>query len=248
MPVLTSEWGSLSKHLIASFHKVEKDGNGKWQASTDEIVVKAPLSESNMEVSLSWQSPFENAGADRGIPTISAMLQSGSLQPFLDSGGKTSDFVSKFEGRTGITKMNSVQVFTGMPPVKIQVTAVFRAWSNPATEVEAPFTQLMEWALPQKLAPDGAILSALGAVKDAASGGSVSEATAKGLLPSLTPVCIAMSYKGRLYSPLVIESIGQPMNSPVDSLGHYTELQVPMTLCTLTAFDKPDWQASRQSL
>lgn len=245
MPVLTSQWGGLSRRLIASFYRVEKDREGKWHPSSDEVEVRAPLSESNMEVALSWQSPFEDAGADRGIPTISAMLQSGSLQPFLDGGGYTSTFVSKFEGRTGITKMNSVQVFTGMPPVKIQVTAVFRAWADPASEVEAPFSQLMAWALPQELAPDGAILSGLDAAKEAFSGGNISDAAAKGLLPSRAPVCVAMSYKGRLYSPLVIESIGHPMNSPVDSQGRYTELQVPMTLCTLTAFDAPDWKASR---
>jgi len=199
-----------------------------------------------MEVSLSWQSPFENAGSDHGLPTISAMLQSGSLQPFFDQGGKASDFVSKFEGRTGITKLNSVQVFTGMPPVKIQVTAMFRAWRDSSGEVEVPFSQLMEWALPQSLSKDGAILSGLAAVKKVTvNGQSISDETAKGLYPSLTPVCIAMQYKTRLYSPLVIESIGHPMSSPIDASGQYTELLVPMTLCTLTAFDAPDWRDSR---
>jgi len=54
-----------------------------------------------------------------------------------------------------------------------------------------------------------------------------------------------MKYKGRTYSPLVIESIGMPMNSPVDSNGRYVEMIVPMTLCTLTAMDRKDWQWSK---
>lgn len=43
-------------------------------------------------------------------------------------------------------------------------------------------------------------------------------------------------------TPLVIESIGQPISSPVDSSGKYVELLVPMTLCTLTAPDREDWK------
>ena len=43
------------------------------------------------------------------------------------------------------------------------------------------------------------------------------------------------------YSPLVIESIGQPIDSAIDSDGRYVELLVPMTLCTLTAIDRDDW-------
>ena len=246
MTDLTSLWGNLSGYLIAEFYKVVKNKNGSWSPDWSGPTVKAPLTESNMEVSLSWQSPFENAGTDHGLPTVSAMLQSGALQPFLNSSSKTSEFVSKFEGRTGITRLNSVQVFTGMPPVKIQVTAMFRAWKDAREEVEAPFSQLMEWALPQDLAKEGVILSAVDSAKAVIDGSSLTEESAQGLFPSLAPVCIAMRYKNRLYSPLVIESIGQPMNSPVDASGNYTELQVPMTLCTLTAFDAPDWRASRK--
>ena len=51
---------------------------------------------------------------------------------------KSNDLLKQFEGRTGITKLNSTQVFTGMPPVKIQVTALLRAWRDSASEVEAP--------------------------------------------------------------------------------------------------------------
>ncbi|MFZ4540068.1 hypothetical protein, partial [Propionivibrio sp.] len=161
--VLTSLWDGLSSHLIASFWEVKKSDDKKSWVRAAEITVKAPLSESNMEMQLTWSSPFEGAGLEKGMPTVAAMLQSGSIQPYLDSvgagSGKIADFANTFEGRTGITKMNSTQVFTGMPPVKIQVTAVFRAWRDSANEVEAPFDQLMKWALPKKLADEAAILN-----------------------------------------------------------------------------------------
>jgi hypothetical protein len=54
-----------------------------------------------------------------------------------------------------------------------------------------------------------------------------------------------MQYKGRTFSPLVIESIGMPLSSPVDASGRFVELAVPLTLCTLTALDRQDWSDTR---
>jgi hypothetical protein len=42
--------------------------------------------------------------------------------------------------------------------MKIQVNALFRAWDDPAREVEAPVEKLIQWALPVELsrtAPPG---------------------------------------------------------------------------------------------
>lgn len=242
-PPLSSEWMGLSRHLIAKFWRVVKDDQGVWKPADDLVEVRAPLTDANMEIALSWHSPFEDAGPDKGMPTISAMLQSGQIQPYLNAlgvgDGKIANTAKEFEGRTGITKLNSTQVFAGMPPVKIQVTALFRAWLDPAKEVEEPVNQLMAWALPEELSADGVIVSIVKATKDKSS-------AIAALLPSAAPVMVAMLYKGRTYSPLVIESIGYPLNSPIDASGRFTELSIPMTLCTLTAFDRKDWSASRQ--
>jgi hypothetical protein len=173
------------------------------------------------------------------------MMQSGAIQAdFLDENGGVSKFLGKFEGRTGITKLNSTQVFNGMPPVKMQVKAIFRAWNDPVSEVEAPFSQLVSWALPVELAVSGPIGAVLDSIKEAIEGKPLDEAVAKAALPSVAPTKIAMVYKGRYYSPLVIESIGMPMDSGVDSNGNYVHMEVSMTLCTLTAIDRKDWARS----
>lgn len=266
---LSSEWmegqGGLSPHLIASFYEVAKIGDGKdarWdringERGTDPVTVKAPLTEATMEMVLNWQSPFESAGPETKAPALFAMLQAGAIQPFVDAINpwsknkqvgvdkealsKSDAFLKQFEGRTGITKLNSTQVFNGMPPVKITVTVLFRAWSDPVSEVEKPFDKLMEWALPVYLETDSTILTrAAGAAK-----GHMGYVEA--LMPSKSPTRIAMTYKGRIYSPLVIESIGMPMSSPVDKKGRFVELLVPMTLCSLTAIDRADWSNSRQT-
>lgn len=256
---LSSEWGGLSPHLLAKFYEVYRDDRGEWLAD-DGIVVTAPLTESSLDVSLNWQSPFENSGPEASLPALMAMLQSGAIQPLINSAGKAAESGAEavgagglaaaarhftgsaiaaargLEGRAGITRLNSTQVSAGMPPVKFQVTALFRAWSDPAKEVEEPFNQLMAWAMPQKLSELGPILSR---AADYAAGSLDNPADV--LAPSLAPTKIGMTYKGKSYSPLVIESIGQPIGSPIDSNGRFVELLVPMSLCSLTALDRDDW-------
>ena len=61
------------------------------------------------------------------------------------------------------------------------------------------------------------------------------------LLPSQSPTMIGMTYKGRTYAPLVIESIGYPISSPINSEGHFVEMTVRMMLCSLAAIDRGDW-------
>lgn len=243
-PVLSSKWESdgLSPHLIASFWPVERAGaSHDWKRIEGTPTVKAPLMDANIDIPLGWISPFENAGGDKAVPGISSMLQSGAIQPWANS-KKGAETLGKFEGRTGVTKLNSTQVFAGMQPVKITAVALFRAWSDPAAEVMAPVTQLIQWALPQQLAPDGPILSLLKAAKQFVEGKPLDEAAAMGLLPSIAPTKLAMKYKGMLYSPMVIESIGYPIGSPVDEHGRYIELAVPITLCSLAAIDRADWR------
>ncbi|MDN5780530.1 MAG: hypothetical protein L0H23_00665 [Luteimonas sp.] len=263
-PPLGSLWDGLSPHLIAKFYPVrqytpiEGEAAGPWLAVPDGPVVAAPLTESSLDVTMNWQSPFEQSGPESSAPALMAMLQSGAIRPVLNSLDAASATVAgtvgldastngifdrvksaaaSVEGRAGITRLNSTQVFSGMPPVKISVTALFRAWRDAAAEVEAPFNQLMSWALPEKLSEAGPILSRAADYTVTGAGG-----VADVLVPSKVPTKIGMTYKGSTYAPLVIESIGQPISSPIDSSGRFVELLVPMTLCTLTAIDAADWQ------
>jgi len=245
--VLSSLWDGMSPHLIASFWPVERAASGSrsWKKIEKAPVVKAPLTDANVEMLLGWMSPFENAGSDKGLPTISAMLQSGALQPWASGVKGGADTLGKFEGRSGMTKLNSTQVFAGMPPLKINVVALFRAWRDAQSEVMAPVHQLIKWALPQDLAPDGPILSLLKAAKSVAEGKPLDEGAANAVLPSVAPTKIAMQYKGTLYSPMVIESLGYPINSPVDASGRFVQLAIPMTLCSLAAIDRADWDRAK---
>lgn len=225
---LSSRWDGLSQHLIATFYELKRDG-AAWVVDHDAFVVKTVFTEASMEMAVNWQSQFENTGVEAGFPAITAMLQTNALQPFLDKVGmgksELAKNLSSFAGKSGVTKLNSTQVFTGMPPVKFQVTALFRAWKDPGEEVEEPFSQLVQWALPKQLSPDGTLIQIMNGE----------------IMATFIPSCIQMTYKGRTYGPLVIESISQPLNSPVDGNGNFVELLVQMSICSLSAIDRKDW-------
>lgn len=251
-PPLSSLWSELSEHLIASFWEVDREG----KRVDENVTVKAPILDGgSLDITLNWQSPFESAGIESMATGLFAMLQSGAFQPFIDAvkneKGKLANYVDRaklesasqsasnglkqFEGRTGITKLNSTQIFSGMPPVKFQITILFRAWRDPVKEVEEPFNQLMKWALPKKLAVNGTLGSAF--INYVNSDVSLVDA----LLPSVSPVMLAIKYKGRIMQPMVIESIGMPITSPIDKNGKFVELAIPLSMATLTAIDRDDW-------
>lgn len=247
MAVLSSQWQGLSPHLVARIFPVDYKGN-----KMGSIEVQAPFTDATMEASFNWQSSFENAGAESKAPALTAMLQSGAIQPLMNalgntgigqqtmmlSSGETKHLLSEFEGRTGITKLNSTQVFSGMQPIKITATLLFRAYADAKKEVNAPFDQLMQWALPQQLAKDGVLAEIVNRVSQGEK--SFTEYL-KTLMPSFAPHLVGLKYKLRSFPLMVIESISEPLDSPITRTGHYASLAVPVTFSTLTALDRHDW-------
>ncbi|MDQ0591001.1 hypothetical protein [Variovorax paradoxus] len=196
--------------------------------------VLTPLTDGNIEAVMNWQSPFENVGPDQKFSSFSALLQVGGFstliaqlkrlfpQANLDA---VSDAATTLEGRSNMTKLNSTQVFNGAAPVKIPVTAHFRAFRDAHAEVRAPMDQLMQWSLPQKIAET--IISA------------------GKLFPSETPQIVGMKYADMLFMPLVIEQISHPLTGPRDAQGRLAHVSLTMQLATLTALDRNDWRATR---
>lgn len=250
--VLSSDWTGLSPHLIARFYPVRRvdAGGGRasiWERVPGSVEVRAPITDASLDGSFNWHSPFENTGADQQFSSVSALLQTGALSPLLtlfneflekNAGGALSgatqgarDGLKGLEGRTSITKLNSTQVFNGMPPLKVSLTVHFRALKDARAEVERPLNQLMSWAFPQELAQDGPVL---GAVKN----GDVS------LYPSLIPQIIGMQYADMQLLPLVIEGAPYPLGGPRDKNGTLLSAQSALQLSTLAAIDARDWASA----
>ncbi len=246
--ILSSKWGGLNKSLLASIYPVSAQGTREPGPE-----VQSPLSEGNVELSANWQSPFENLGAESKIPAIAGMLQTGTLQSYAETlfGKGTDDgyrarlaqeiteFSREAQGRSGMTKLNSTQVFTGAPPIKIPLTLHFRAFDNPASEVQAPIDQLSRWSLARQLAANGSLVQA---IQNFTQG----QGFLKSLLPSQAPQLVALRYGGQLFSPMVIESMGRPLTVPRTAKGEPLNVAVQIVLATLTALDAGDWTRSLQ--
>lgn len=252
--VLSSKWDGLNPCLIAKFYPVKRADNGNdWMQSfgtrtlsaadnftvDDGYEVWTPITDGSQEMSLNWNSPFEGTGAESKVPTISAMLQSGSLTPDLAAlfgstvaAGDVGKLLRSATGRTGITKLNSTQVFSGMPPVKFSFTAHFRALIDPETEVRQPVTQLEQWAVPQYLANEGIIAGALR--------NGTKQSPLETIYPSVAPQILAMRYGDQTILPIVIESVSKPFTGPRSRKGEVLNVAVQLTVATLTAIDRRD--------
>lgn len=253
-PVLSSDWTGLSRHLIASFFPVRRVVEGvnvRWEREPNSTEVQAPLTDGTIDQSANWISPFENQTADAKLSSLSSMLQMGgfdaivnSLQQFagkdnvvggaLSSTGKQ---LATLRGKSAVTKLNSTQIFSGMPPLKITATAHFRALYDANAEVRQPMDQLMKWTLPKKLSTQGLV----GNVLD-----SSQEIGWRTVYPSDAPQIIGMSYADSLFMPMVIEHMPQPLTSPRDIDGRMLHTSVTFTIASLTALDQKDWAETRR--
>jgi hypothetical protein len=253
-PVLSSDWTGLSPHLIAKFFPVQRVVEGttvRWERVPGSPEVQAPITEGTLEQTANWTSPFENQTADAKLSSLSSMFQTGGFEAILNSlqqlvgadsflGGQIQQANSQLktlEGKTAVTKLNSTQVFSGMPPLRVNVTAHFRALFDPVGEVDSPMSQLMAWALPKKLATQGLV------------GNAVDSSQEKGwrtVYPSEAPQVLGMQYADRLIKPLVIEQIPYQLTGPRDRNGRLIAATMTMALATLTAIDKDDWAAGRK--
>lgn len=250
--VLSSKWGGLNASLLATLYPVNQQGYPR----ADDIEVVAPVTEGNIELSANWQSPFEQSGTENKAPFIMQMLQSGTLQSYAetflgkgsDEGGGNglrarlaqdiADFSREGQGRSGMTKLNSTQIFTGASPIKIPLTLHFRAFDDPEKEVQAPIDQLAKWTLARELAPNGNLISAIQKF-------NAGEGFLKSLLPSLSPQMVALRYGRYTFAPMVIESMSHPITGPRTADGAILNVAVQVTLASMTALDAGDWDRAR---
>lgn len=242
---MTDSFTGISKVLLARFYPLTRsDDLGGWiedkSAGKDASVV-APLTQGSLELAVNWQSPFEGSGIESSFPGLAQMAQAGMFQGIIKAVGEkwgkdtsgAENAAKQMVGRTGVTKLNSTQVFSGLQPAKLQISVLFKAFSDPKTEVEDPIKMLQMWALPQKLASDGVLASAIGDWQGAQS-----------LMPSLVPKIIGIEYKNRVFQPFVIESISDPLDAPTDEFGNRISAEVQLSICSLTAYDRDDWAAT----
>jgi hypothetical protein len=242
----------LSPHLIASIYPMKRVGDGAdWARDGSQDPFQAPLTQASLDLTPNWQSPFEGSGVESRFPALAQMSQAGMFNGVLNAIGhalpkdakRTQALIDDLEGsarklvgKSGVTKLGSTQVFSGMQPIKIQMTAFLRAFKDPILEVEEPLKQLQQWTLPRYLAPDGVMAEFIKSGYDVLA-----------LMPSEVPTIVGFAYRNRIFSPMVIESVSDPLDAPIDKNGWRISATVQITLCSLTALDRADWAQTYKS-
>lgn len=235
----------------------ENVNNGKTSilGVMDEPRVVCILEDAEFSLDNQYSTPFESSNPEGRMPNLMGMIQSGQIMastydimqavspPSLDSvipdgmgkalfekgKAKVSDFATELEGLKGkssFTKINSQQIYTSSNSIKISATAIFSAWADAKEEVEKAIQKLQEWATPILLS-DKSIITSI-----------AEEQSLTGLFPSTAPPLVKLTYAGKEYLPLVIESLSAPMVAPMNENGDRITVKCQITFASLKAWDK----------
>lgn len=255
----------LNRHLIAEFRAVDYDGKlladepvvvaavvdggtfteqANWQSTFESMgpESRAPAIAAMLQsgaiapLAQKARDAAASLAAAQSQDSLFGSLAADALSGFSSGAERANSALLGLRGRSGVTKLNSTQIFSGAPPGKMSITIMLKAYQDPVNEVMRPLQQLMEWIVSRRMSKDGVFIGAL-ADTNGQSG------LLNNLLPSEAPTLIEVVYGGRRYPPMVIESIEEPITSPRDRDGNYVECVLPISLGTHTAQDRADIKA-----
>ena len=135
--------------------------------------------------------------------------------------------LESLKGRSTFTKLNSQQIYTSSNSVKISATLVLSAWQNAHLEVERALQKLQEWTA-SKYLYDSTLIA------------NVIENGAVGLFASEIPPTVSLTYGGKTYEPLVIESLSAPITAPMTADGSRIAVKCQVSFSSEKAWDKSD--------
>lgn len=187
------------------------------------------------KVGIAVRSTVESAG--NVLNTVTGGASGSVFGAIGDSFSGSGDALKKLEGKTNLTKINSVQIFTNTKPIELSVTLYFRAWRDAKKEVEEPCSMLERWALPVSLSQQS-IAESLSA--SAASTAPKGESILGGLFPSVVPPFVALQYAGKTFLPFTIRSVSRPLVTERDSNMNALAAVVTCQLSSRTAWDAND--------
>ena len=270
LPIVGSLWQEkgLNPKLIASIRPVIEGniegGQGEQTYSVDssQPIVAALLEDADFSIEAQYSTPFESSNPEGRWPNLMGMIQSGQTNAafysffaiandptsFAGTAADVASSIGEFTGltdkaktafssmesglnglkdRSNFTKLNSRQVYTSSNSVRISGTLVFQAWANAKAEVEDAINLLQQWASPAKLSEQSLLVSG-------ANDGL------EGMFPSIIPPLVQLQYGGKLYKPMVIESVSAPITAPMNANGDRIAVRAQVTFLSLNAWDKAD--------
>lgn len=274
-PIVGTEWlnKGLNPKLAAIVRELientAEDGSVSYAPNTTQPIVAALLDDAEFTIESQYSTPFESSNPEGRLPNLMGMIQSGQASAAYYSlfaatadpvglSGAIAEGVSKFGEKTGIsdsiaatfseaesaleglkgrsnfTKLNSRQIYTSSNSVRISGSMMFAAWADAKSEVEDAIDLLQQWASPKKLSTKSLLV------------GGLTEGISEGLFPSEIPPIVQLQYGGKVYKPLVIESVSAPITAPMNRDGSRIAVRVQVTFLSLTAWDRGDIANTRR--
>ena len=275
LPTVGTEWRNkkLNPKLMAIVRELTEttgeDGTVSYSANTTQPLLAALLEDAEFTVESQYSTPFESSNPEGRLPNLMGMIQSGqasaayyslfaatsdptgftgAVASAVEGAGEitgVSDSVgaifseaesalSGLKGRSNFTKLNSRQIYTSSNSIRISGSMMFVAWADAKKEVEDAIDLLQQWASPKKLSTKSLLV------------GGLTEGISEGLFPSEIPPIVQLQYGGKVYKPLVIESVSAPITAPMNSGGNRIAVRVQVTFLSLTAWDKNDISNTRR--
>ena len=108
----------------------------------EDVFVRGLILNKNKSQNNNYANKFEGTDADSKSPTIAGILQSGVWSNEING-------LKELEGKTLITKAQTVQIFTGIEPISLDLEIEFIAQRDTFLEVENAIKQLEHWASPR---------------------------------------------------------------------------------------------------
>jgi len=107
----------------------------------DDVMVRGLIVSKDLSQSNNYANKFEGTDADSKSPTVAGILQSGVW-------ANEFEFLKKLEGKTLMTKAQTIQIFTGLDPLDLNLEIEFIAQRDTDLEVEKAIQQLEYWKAP----------------------------------------------------------------------------------------------------
>lgn len=232
--------GGLSPLQTVKIYPVVRQPEGGWARDLTKdtyIVVGIPIGETVLTLSTNWSSPFENAGLESVASNTASLLQTDEVVQLLKKFGIDTGLINDATGRSSMNLLSSTQVFAGQPPADLPLTLRFRAIKDAHKEVEVPIKLLSLWMVAQEIREGGGLRIA---VEDAKTG----KLGTQTILPTKIPLFVCVEYGRRIFQPMIIESISEPINTKLDKNGRRTECEISLKLQSLFAWDRVKYAAT----
>lgn len=261
----------LNPHLIAYIRPVielnSEAGQGEqtYGPQKNAGIVGALLEDADFAIESQYSTPFESSNPEGRMPNLMGMIQSGQANAafysliaasgdptgfsgaIADGAAAIGDFtgatdafkeaetaLNGLKNRSNFTKLNSRQVYTSSNSVRISATLVFQAWANAKKEVEDALSLLQQWSSPVELSKESLLVA------------SVTDGISEGMFPSIIPPLVQLQYGGKVYKPMVIESVSAPITAPMTANGDRIAIRAQVTFLSLNAWDKNDILKTRR--